>query len=171
MSKILHLPSAKPGRTKVLPHTQEANRFISDPLIAYYDKTISFFNNHSPGKLTKDLYKLIFALMEHQANNAQPVNFTSSIYDIKQLLNFLEETDRLQQTGELSQHFFDVASEFMYENDPVNLGCNLCRIMVDFMRYELKIGYPSFISEFLSHFIALLEWLSEGASLVKLDPK
>jgi hypothetical protein len=109
--------------------------------------------------------------MAHQANNDQPVNFAASIYDIKQLLQLLEEAERLQQTGQLyTQHFFDLAVEFMYENNPTNLSSNLCRVILDFIRYELQIGYPTYINEFLPDVLALLEWLNEGVSLIKLKP-
>lgn len=169
MTKILHLPAAKSASTKMLLHHEELERFATDHLIVFYDKTIAFFNNHPPGKLVKNLYKLIFALMEHQANNDQPVTFAASIYDIKQLLQLFEETDRLQQTGQMyTQHFFDMAAEFMYENNPTNLSCNLCRVILDFIKYELQIGYPTYINEFLPDVLALLEWLNEGASLLKL---
>jgi hypothetical protein len=109
--------------------------------------------------------------MEHQANNDQPANFANSIYDIKQLFQLLEETDRLQKTDQLhTQFFFDLAVEFMYENNPTNLSSNLCRVILDFIRYELQIGYPSFISDFLPDVLALLEWLNEGGNLLKLQP-
>lgn len=172
MCKTIQLPAVKPVPQKMLLRHEEPERFDTDSLIVIYDKTIAFFNNHPPGKLAKNLYKLIFALMEHQANNDQPVNFAASIYDIKQLLQLLEEADRLQQMRELcSQHFFDMAAEFMYENNPTTLSSNLCRVILDFIRYELQIGYPTYISEFLPEILALLEWLNEGASLLKLKPK
>ena len=171
MCKTIQLPAVKLVPKKMLLRHEEPERFATDSLIVFYDKTITFFNNHPPGKLAKDLYKLIFALMEHQANNDQPANFANSIYDIKQLLQLLEETDRLQQTGQLhTQHFFDMAVEFMYENNPTNLSSNLCRVILDFISYELQIGYPTYINEFLPDVLALLEWLNEGASLLKLQP-
>jgi hypothetical protein len=106
MTKILHLPAAKSAPIKMLLRHEEFEPFAVDPLIAFFDKTIAFFNNHPPGKLAKDLYKLIFALMEHQANNEQPVNFANSIYDIKQLLQLLEEADRIQQRANCAVNTF-----------------------------------------------------------------
>ncbi|OQP67182.1 hypothetical protein A3860_02135 [Niastella vici] len=167
MTKILELTVAKLVRMPI----HDEQQIATDPLIGFYDKTFTFFNNHQPGKLAKDLYKLIFALMEHQANNEQAVNFASSLYDIKQLLQLLEVADPMQQTGELfNQSILDSATEFMHENSPTNLSCNLCRILLEFMRYELQIGYPSFINEFLPAVMALLEWLNAGACLMKAKP-
>ncbi|MCS3798331.1 hypothetical protein [Niastella sp. OAS944] len=104
--------------------------------------------------------------MEHQANNQQAVNFASSIYDFKQLLNLLEEADRLRHKDDLyNQAFFDFVTDFMYENDPSTIYGHLCRISLDFIRYELQIGYPTFINEFLPDVLALLEWLNKGATL------
>ncbi|OQP61572.1 hypothetical protein [Niastella populi] len=166
MCEIIHLPNAKSRLTKTFCH-EEQERLATDALITFYDKTIAFFNNNPPGQLVKDLHKLLFALVEHQANNNLPVNFAASIYDIKQLLQLLEEADRLQQQGDLySQHFFNLAEEFMHENNPVNLSCNLCRILLEFIKYELQIGYPTFINKFLPNVLALLEWLHNGATLV-----
>jgi hypothetical protein len=171
MNKVLQLAPVKHIPKKMLLRHSASERIGIDPIIVFYDKTIAFFNSHQPGKLVKDLYKLIFALMEHQANNEQPVNFASSIYDIKQLLQLLKESDHLQQTDELyTEHFFDMAVEFMYENNPTNLSSNLCRVLLDFIRFELQIGYPTFINEFLPGVLALLAWLNEGSNLVKLKP-
>lgn len=166
MNNVIHMaPTNRPP--KLLFYHEEQERLATDALITFYDKTIAFFNNNPPGQLVTNLHKLLFALMEHQANNNLPVNFAASIYDIKQLLQLLEEADRLQQQGELySQHFFDMAEEFMHENNPTNLNCNLCRVLLDFIRYELQIGYPTFINEFLPNVLALLEWLHNGATLV-----
>lgn len=172
MCKTIQLPAVKQVPKQMLLRHEELERFEDAPFMLFIDCTSAFFKAHPPGKLAKDLYKLIFALMEHQANNDQPVNFAASIYDIKQLLQLLEEADRLQQMRELcSQHFFDMAAEFMYENNPTTLSSNLCRVILDFIRYELQIGYPTYISEFLPDVLALLEWLNEGASLLKLKPK
>lgn len=167
MCEILHIAPARRQPQKLLLRNEEPEEIDTTPYIKFYDSTIIFFKKHGPGKLAKDLYKLIFALMEHQANNEYPVNFASSIYDIQQLLQLLEEADRLQQTDELcSQHFFDTAEEFIYENNPTNLSCNLCRVILDFIRYELQIGYPTYINEFLPDVLALLEWLNEVARLL-----
>jgi len=168
MNKVIHMAPMRHHPQKLL-HIEDHEQFATEASVTFCNATISFFDNHPPGKLAKDLYKLIFALMEHQANNQQPVNFASSIYDFKQLLNFLEETDRLQQNGDLySQHFFDTAAEFMYENNPSPLCGHLCHITLDFIRYELQIGYPTFINTFLPDVLALLEWLNEGARFLKL---
>lgn len=168
MTKILELTVAKLVRMPI----HDEHQIATDPLIGFYDETITFFNNYPPGKLAKDLYKLIFALMEHQVNNEQAVNFASSIYDIKQLLHLLEVADGMQQTGELfNQSFLDATAEFMNDNNPTALSCNLCRILLEFMRYELQIGYPTFINEFLPAVMALLEWLNAGAYLVKPKPE
>jgi hypothetical protein len=60
MCKTIQLPAVKPVPKKMLLRHEGPERFDTDPLIAFYDKTIAFFNNHPPGKLAKDLYKLIF---------------------------------------------------------------------------------------------------------------
>jgi hypothetical protein len=154
---------------KLLHHDRE--HVEAEPTIDFYNNAITFFNNHPPGKLAKDLYKLIFALMEHQANNQQPVNFASSIYDFKQLLNLLEDVDRLLQNDDpYRQPFFDITAEFMYENNICALCNNLCRITLEFIKYELQLGYPTFINEFLPDVLALLEWLNEGTTLLKFKP-
>ena len=168
MNNVIHMTPIRHLPQKLL-HTEDHEQFATEASVTFCNATIAFFDNHPPGKLAKDLYKLIFALMEHQANNQQPANFASSIYDFKQLLNLLEDADRLQQNDDLySQHFFDTAAEFMYENNPSILCCHLCRITLDFIRYELQIGYPTFINTFLPDVLALLEWLNEGSRLLKL---
>jgi hypothetical protein len=181
MCKTIQLPAVKPVPTKMLLRHEELERFDTAPYFLFNENTSAFIKCYPPGKLAKDLYKLIFALMEHQGNNQQPVNFATSIYDIKQLLQLLEEADRIQQIGKEygkssntffveDQRFLEMATEFMYENNPINLSCNLCRVILDFIRYELQIGYPTYINEFLPDVLALLEWLYEGASLLKLKP-
>jgi hypothetical protein len=44
-------------------------------------------------------------------------------------------------------------------------------MLIDFIQFELLMGYPTYISDFLPDVIAMLVWLNEGANLVQLNPR
>jgi hypothetical protein len=125
---------------------------------------------------------MLLALLEHQVNHEVPVNITGYIYDIRKLLELLEDADKVGQIKaqfgndsdvwvKESQRLLIDASEFVFDHSPTALSWNLCRLLIDFIQYELQMGYPTYVNDFLPDVIAMLEWLDEGVSLVKLKPR
>lgn len=181
MSKPPLHPAAKLFPKKALPNAHEPVNSDSNPYATYQQCFQQFIDNHPPGKLAKNLYKLILALLEHQANNDQQFINIDYLYDIRQLLNLLDNADRVEQIKaqygkdsdtwliELQQLLID-ATDFVFDHCPVALNWVLCRMLIDFIQYELLTGYPTYINEFLPDVIAMLAWLNQGAQLVKLNP-
>lgn len=183
MSKPLLQPATKLVPKKALPHPDDPVKPDSNPYAKYQQCFQQFIDNHSLGKLAKNLYKLILVLLEHQANNDQQFfNTERGVYDIRQLLNLLDNADRVEQLKAQygkdsekwlheSQQLLVDATDFVFDHCPVALNWNLCRMLIDFIQYELLTGYPTYINEFLPDVIAMLAWLNEGACLVKLNPR
>lgn len=166
---------------KSVSRQKELEQIEGAAFMIFDEHTLAFIHVHSPGQLTYNLYKIILAVMEHQLTRQQPEYMMDFLYDVKQLLQLLEEADRLLQLEidnrnasetnvvELN-NFLSKARDFMYDHDPARLSHYLCRLLLDYLRYELADGYPTYINQFLPHAMALFQWLDEGITLLKREP-